>query len=60
MKDLLLGLLIGGILGLWIGVNLGKQQSPFSNPFSFDEVQSSPVETPLPSAYVPPQIDTQQ
>jgi hypothetical protein len=34
MKDLLLGLLIGGILGLWIGVNLGKDQSLISNPFA--------------------------
>ena len=33
MKDLLLGFLIGGILGLWIGVNLGKNQPIMSNPF---------------------------
>ncbi len=34
MKDLLLGFLIGGIIGLWIGVNLGKEQPLMSNPFS--------------------------
>ncbi len=33
MKDLLLGLLIGGIIGLWVGVNLGKDQPVMSNPF---------------------------
>jgi glucose-6-phosphate-specific signal transduction histidine kinase len=34
MKDLLLGLLIGGIIGLWLGVNLGKDQPLMTNPFS--------------------------
>ena len=33
MKDLLLGFLIGAILGLWFGVNLGKGQPIISNPF---------------------------
>ena len=33
MKDLLLGLLIGGIVGLWLGVNLGKDQPLMTNPF---------------------------
>lgn len=34
MKDLLLGLLIGAIAGLWIGVNLGKDQPLMTNPFA--------------------------
>lgn len=34
MKDLLLGLLIGGIMGLWVGVNLGKNQPITANPFA--------------------------
>ncbi|WP_198265562.1 hypothetical protein [sulfur-oxidizing endosymbiont of Gigantopelta aegis] len=34
MKDLLLGLLIGGIIGLWLGVNLGKDQPLMTNPFA--------------------------
>ncbi len=34
MKDLILGLLIGGIIGLWFGVNLGKEQALMSNPFA--------------------------
>ncbi len=33
MKDILLGFLIGGIIGLWVGVNLGKDQPILSNPF---------------------------
>ena len=33
MKDLILGLLIGGIVGLWFGVNLGKDQPLMTNPF---------------------------
>ena len=52
MKDLLLGLLIGGIIGLWVGVNLGKEQSLLANPFAekssmkefnkqLDEIQES-------------------
>lgn len=34
VKDLLLGLLIGGIMGLWVGVNLGKDQPITANPFA--------------------------
>ena len=33
MKDILLGFLIGGIVRLWVGVNLGKEQPIMSNPF---------------------------
>ena len=33
MKDLILGFLIGAIVGLWFGVNLGKDQPLFTNPF---------------------------
>ncbi len=34
MKDLILGFLIGGIIGLWLGVNLGKEQPLMTNPFA--------------------------
>jgi len=34
MKDLILGLLIGGIIGMWVGVNLGKDQPLMTNPFA--------------------------
>lgn len=33
MKDLILGLLIGTVIGLWFGVNLGKDQPLLTNPF---------------------------
>lgn len=33
MKDIILGFLIGGIVGLWLGVNLGKDQPLLTNPF---------------------------
>jgi len=33
MKDLLLGFLLGSIIGLWLGVNLGKDQPLLTNPF---------------------------
>ena len=33
MKDILLGILLGGIVGLWFGVNLGKDQPLLTNPF---------------------------
>ena len=50
MKDLILGFLLGGIVGLWFGVNLGKDQPLLTNPFvktsdiqemseKFDEIQ---------------------
>ena len=55
MKDLLLGLLLGGVVGLWVGVNLGKEQPRMSNPFaekstmqqlnkSFEELQQNVTE----------------
>jgi len=48
MKDLILGLLIGVMAGLWIGVNLGKDQPLMTNPFaeksSMKELQNK-VET---------------
>lgn len=28
------GLLVGGLLGLWLGINIGKNQDLFSNPFA--------------------------
>jgi hypothetical protein len=33
LKKYLVGIIIGGLLGLWIGVNLGKGVSIWSNPF---------------------------
>ena len=33
LKFLILGLVIGGVLGLWFGVNLGKGNPVYANPF---------------------------
>ena len=34
LKPLFFGLIIGMVLGLWFGVNIGKQQPFYSNPFA--------------------------
>ena len=34
IRYLILGLVIGAIIGLWFGVNIGKDKSIFSNPFA--------------------------
>ncbi|VAX08594.1 hypothetical protein MNBD_GAMMA25-852 [hydrothermal vent metagenome] len=39
LKMLLLGLLLGLGVGLWFGVNLGKGQPLYSNPFDSDSLQ---------------------
>lgn len=44
MKDLILGLLIGAIVGLWFGVNLGKGQPFTNNPFTQQQLQESNID----------------
>lgn len=39
IKMLILGTLIGVVLGLWFGVNIGKDRAIFSNPFAEDSIQ---------------------
>jgi len=39
LKMLVLGLLIGLCVGLWFGVNLGKGQPLYSNPFDSESLQ---------------------
>ena len=34
LRGLAVGLLIGGLTGLWLGINIGKDQPLFSNPFA--------------------------
>lgn len=34
LRGFALGLLIGGLVGLWLGINIGKDQPLFSNPFA--------------------------
>ena len=39
LKTLILGLVIGVLLGLWFGVNIGKDKAIFSNPFADDSIK---------------------
>lgn len=39
-KALLAGVIVGLLLGLWFGVNLGRDKPVFSNPFAADTVQN--------------------
>lgn len=34
LRAFALGLLVGGLLGLWLGINIGKDQPLFSNPLA--------------------------
>lgn len=38
LKYLVLGLVIGGLFGLWFGVNLGKGNPVYANPFHEPDV----------------------
>ena len=40
LKNLITGILIGLLAGLWFGVNLGKGQPIFDNPFKNPIIQS--------------------
>ncbi len=40
LKNLITGILIGLLAGLWFGVNLGKGQPIFDNPFNNPTIQS--------------------
>ncbi len=33
MKSIVSGLVIGALIGLWLGVNIGREQPLLSNPF---------------------------
>jgi uncharacterized protein YneF (UPF0154 family) len=39
VRFLILGLVIGAIIGLWFGINIGKDKSIFSNPFTERTIQ---------------------
>jgi hypothetical protein len=38
MPKLIIGLLIGAMLGLWFGVNLGRERPLLSNPFRKESI----------------------
>lgn len=39
VRYLILGLVIGAIIGLWFGINIGKDKSILSNPFAEPSIQ---------------------
>jgi hypothetical protein len=39
MKKYLTGIVIGLLLGLWMGVNIGKERPLWANPFTEDSLQ---------------------
>jgi len=45
IKILILGIVIGFLLGLWFGVNIGRDKPLFSNPFDATAVKESIRET---------------
>lgn len=45
LKLLLTGLVIGLLLGLWFGVNIGREKPIFSNPFTDKGIQEKAKET---------------
>lgn len=45
LKIFLSGLVIGGLLGLWFGINIGKGQPIYANPLSDPQVSGKLRET---------------
>ena len=45
LKFLLIGIVVGLLLGLWFGVNIGKEKPIFSNPFADRVLQEKAKET---------------
>lgn len=39
LKILISGIILGLLIGLWFGVNIGKDKSIFSNPFAEESIQ---------------------
>jgi hypothetical protein len=45
LKNLAIGILLGLLVGLWFGSNLGKGRPMLSNPFTRDTIQGKIKET---------------
>ncbi len=45
LKLLLAGLVIGLLLGLWFGVNIGREKPIYSNPFADEVVKQKAKQT---------------
>ncbi len=44
IKKLILGLVIGGVVGFWVGMNMGKGQPLWAYPFSGQDVKQTATE----------------
>ena len=44
IKKLIIGLIIGGVVGFWIGMNMGKGQPLLAYPFSGQDVKQTAKE----------------
>jgi len=45
LKLLIMGSVIGLLLGLWFGINIGREKPIFSNPFTDKTIQEKAKET---------------
>ena len=45
LKLLLLGVVIGLLLGLWFGVNIGREKPIYSNPFADEVIKQKAKQT---------------
>ncbi len=45
MKKLILGLIVGAIIGLWFGINIGRDEPLFSNPLTERSIQERLVDS---------------
>ena len=39
IKNLIIGLVVGGLSGLWFGINIGRDEPLLSNPFADRSIQ---------------------
>ena len=45
LKILLMGVVVGLLLGLWFGVNIGREKPIYSNPFADEVIRQKAKET---------------
>ena len=45
IKHILTGIVIGAVIGLWFGYNLGRERPIFSNPFADSRLQERAKDT---------------
>ena len=45
MKKLIMGFIIGVIIGLWFGINIGRDEPLFSNPLTERSIQERLIDS---------------